>query len=445
MTQGQGRMIVDKQKVKMFLGDDAMRLIETIATSAQARDLSLYLVGGIVRDLLLNRPNYDIDFVLEGDAIEFSTALQAQFGGDVRPYPPFKTATWYLDNESARVLGISQADVPDYLDFVSARTEIYEHPAALPTVFMSDIQHDLFRRDFTINTLAIQLSPLSAQWQLLDRYSGVTDLNDGVIRVLHDLSFIDDPTRIFRAIRFSERLKFTIEPNTDQLMQTALSTIEGVTGERLQNEINLILQEESSVQALRTLNDRGVLVMLHPDFKLTEATLSVFNQRVDQVYPQWDAESLSLSWHILLGMLPPETVLAITDRLLIGQNRKLALLKTATLMQSSDVLADPESKPSEIVAYLADVPVEALTALWLYHADAIVRERIETYYEKWQHIKPSVDGHALKKMGLKPSPLFREILTRLKIAWLDGLIYNEAQEQALLNKIIQEVSHERPD
>lgn len=438
-------MIFDRKRAEKLLGQDVMSFIEQIAMIAQDNDLSLYLVGGIVRDLLLNRPNYDIDFVLEANAIDFSTKLQAKFGGEVKPYPPFKTATWFLDDIARSAMNISQDNMPNYIDFVSARSEVYEHPAALPTVTMNDIQHDLYRRDFTINTLALQLSPKSQMWQLLDLYNGVDDLNQQVIRILHDLSFEDDPTRLFRAVRFSERLEFGIDPHTATLMQKALPMLQHVTGERIQNEINLIFKESEPIKSLLTLERIGILQAIHPDFCLPEQSDEIFAQLMSNTYPQWDVDRLDLSWHLILGQLAPDRVSAIADRLLIGQHKKNAIVTTANLMLNADILHKPTSKPSDIVAYLDKVSVTSLVTLWLYHDNALIRERIELYYEKWQYIKPIANGNTLKMMGLKPSPLFRDILHRLKIAWLDGLIYNEAQEQAFLAEIIQEVTDGRTD
>ncbi|MCA9915600.1 MAG: CBS domain-containing protein, partial [Anaerolineae bacterium] len=197
---------IELASAEQILGISNIALIETVSALAQKSGLPLYMVGGVVRDLLLERPNYDIDFVVEADAITFVESLAATYGGDVHSYRPFGTAKWLLDETAAEKLGVKLEQLPDHLDFATARSELYEHPTALPTVYNSGIKLDLRRRDFTINTLAVQLSPQGAMWRVLDFYGGLHDLERGMIRVLHSLSFVDDPTRIIRAVRFAQRL-----------------------------------------------------------------------------------------------------------------------------------------------------------------------------------------------------------------------------------------------
>ena len=213
------------QQFETVLGQEAAAHIQMVAKRAQQADaVNVYLVGGVVRDLLLGRANFDIDFVVEGNAIEFAEGLQGQQGGQLTAFKPFGTAKWKPTGEN-EALG--------HIDFASARYEFYEHPTALPTVYDSSIKLDLQRRDFTINTLAVQISPVSMFGRVVDFYGGVRDLEAKLIRVLHTLSFIDDPTRILRAFRFERRLGFKIEERTAELVQTALPMLGRITGERL--------------------------------------------------------------------------------------------------------------------------------------------------------------------------------------------------------------------
>lgn len=434
---------IDLQQAENTLGRHNLKLIAQIARFAHARKNYIYMVGGVARDLLLERPNFDIDFVIEGDAIEFAEALQTKFGGRVHPYPPFRTATWTLDTESAQKLGLSLEMIPDHLDFATARSELYEHPTALPTVYNSGIKLDLRRRDFTINTLAIQLSPERFMWQILDFYGGLPDLESRLIRVLHSLSFVDDPTRILRAVRFSERLQFIIESRTTELIQTALPMLKRVTGERLQNEIALILQEENVARALLKLKALGVLKNIHPDFQLIGDVTPVFNQLKAQNLPDWIEESLSLRWHLLIAHVPYDAIAEIALRLLIGRSKADIFILTAELVQNPDILRDEGVLASEIVKQLAPLGEESLMAVWLSVDDESVRESIKQYRDSWRHIKPTVDGNTLKQMGLTPGPAFRTILERLRDAWINGLVYNEEQEKSYLKTIIDEVYDER--
>lgn len=435
--------VIESEKAEKTLGQHNIKLIAQIATFAQSHKNYMYMVGGVARDLLLERSNFDIDFVIEGDAIEFAEALQAEFGGRVHPYPPFRTATWTLDEASAGKLGLSLDMIPDHLDFATARSELYEHPTALPTVYNSGIKLDLRRRDFTINTLAIQLSPQRFMWQILDFYGGLPDLDSRLIRVLHSLSFVDDPTRILRAVRFSERLQFTIEPRTTELIQTALPMLKRITGERLQNEIALILQEENAARAILKLEALSVLKNIHSDFQLIADVTPVFHQLKADNLPDWIEDSLLLRWHLLMAHVPHESVSEISQDLLIGQSKVNSFTLTATLVQDSVILRDKTALVSDIVKQLSPLSEDALMAIWLSLDDSFARERIEQYRTDWRHIKPTVDGNTLKDMGLKPGPAFRTILERLRNAWINGLIYNEELEKSYLKTIIDEVYDER--
>ncbi|MEM9953839.1 MAG: CBS domain-containing protein [Chloroflexota bacterium] len=444
-TQDELAPKIDIVQAQQLLGDATVTLIQHIADEAMKDNRYLYMVGGIVRDLLLNRANFDVDFVLEGDAIDFAEQLQVKFGGTVHAHPPFGTATWTLDETASIALDINLDAIPDHLDFATARSELYEHPTALPTVYNSGIKLDLRRRDFTINALAIQLSPEKRRWQLLDFYGGISDLDKQVIRVLHSLSFIDDPTRILRAVRFSERLGFTIETRTTELIATALPMLERITGERLQNEFNLILQEKSAMSALSKLESLDVLKAIHPKFELDDNLASTF-ERVDASdYPTWNIDSHLLKWHVLLGHLSEDIIGEIGERLLLRQAQIKAMQATSKLLQETDWLIQATIKPSEIVKRLENVSSETLVAVWLLSDDNLIHRRLEQFYTAWRHITPNINGNTLKDRGLRPSPKFREILERVRSAWIDGVIADEVQEQRLLNSIISEVYDERTD
>ncbi|MBZ0292399.1 MAG: CBS domain-containing protein, partial [Anaerolineae bacterium] len=232
-AQEEHRFSIDR--IEETLGTSVAQLVRVIAEHAQSSRLNLYLVGGVVRDLMLQRPNYDIDFVVEQSGIEFARSLHDSFGGDIHSFQPFGTAKWLITDEVVSNLKIDRDQLPKHIDFATARNEFYEHPTALPTVYRSSIKLDLQRRDFTINTLAIQLSPETASGQILDFCGGEADLQAGLIRVLHSLSFVDDPTRILRAMRFKRRLGFTIEARTAELISTALPMLRRITGERIRN------------------------------------------------------------------------------------------------------------------------------------------------------------------------------------------------------------------
>ncbi len=254
-----------EQRMAAELPPRLLDWLRQAGSSADDLGYRLYAVGGFVRDLILGVPNADIDLVVEGDAIQLAQRLAERLGGHVRSHRRFGSAKWIVPEE-LRAGATEKGLLPASLDFVSARTEFYEHPTALPTVERSTIKQDLHRRDFTINTLAIRLDP--QHWgELLDFYGAKKDLDDGIIRVLHSLSFVEDPTRILRAARFEQRFGFTIEPRTEKLIADARDLLARVSGERVRHEILLAMDEAEPERVLCRLADLGVLQVLQPELQ----------------------------------------------------------------------------------------------------------------------------------------------------------------------------------
>ncbi|MEM7132751.1 MAG: CBS domain-containing protein [Chloroflexota bacterium] len=273
-----------------------LALLQRLGQEAESIGYTLFAVGGFVRDMLLHQAELgqtqgisridrsgmdgpDVDIVMEGDAIHFAKIVQQSFGGRVVTHKQFGTAKWLLqDGENpvewlylANTLGLDaeaelSAVLPDHLDFVTARTEYYGAPSALPTVETGSIQLDLRRRDFTINTLAICLNP--PRWgQLLDFFGGETDLHNGYIRILHSLSFVDDPTRILRAIRYQQRFDFSLQGHTKELLIDSLTLIDRLTPVRIRHELDRIFQEARPEQVLDRLDKMGILQSIHRDLR----------------------------------------------------------------------------------------------------------------------------------------------------------------------------------
>ena len=410
------------------LGEASAALIDLVAQHAQQQGITLYLVGGVVRDLLLTRPNFDIDFVVEGDAIQFAQALIQRYGGGEHSYRPFGTAKWQL---AGAALGLDMAQLPQHIDFASARNEFYEHPTALPTVYNSSIKLDLGRRDFTINTLAVQLSPSGAQGRVLDFYGGLTDLDERLIRVLHSLSFVDDPTRILRAVRFSERLQFSIEARTNELIQSALPMLRRITGERLRNELTLLLREQYAARGMLKLQASGVLASIHPAFRADERIRDYF-QRADA-----QAAEPDFYWHLLLAHHTPDEVAAIGERLLFSQRKIDAMQDTARLVaQAADLT---QAKPSEVVRQLDQLDEAAFAPAQIIVHNPTFTQQVQRYQTHWRELQPITNGHTLREMGLTPGPQYRVILEALRDAWLDEHIQNAEDERALLQTLIAKV------
>ena len=434
--------IVESDVIADVLGQDIWTLIDYIANHAQQAHISIYMVGGVVRDLFLERPNYDIDFVVENDAIQFAEALVEQYGGDVNSYRPFGTAKWILNDQIAKRLNVSLENLPDHIDFATSRNEFYQHPTALPTVYNSSIKLDLHRRDFTINTLAIQLSPASLQGRILDFYNGVSDLNRKLIRVLHSLSFVDDPTRILRAVRFEQRLGFEIEPRTLELIDTARPMLRRITGERLRNELTLLLKEDSPAEGLYKLQERHILTSIHPEFKIGDKLADKLDAvRIWYVAKESNHDIIltDLYWHIILSSISIDHIQDVCERLLLGKSTIQSIVDTAYLMYKAETLRNPNTLPSKIVEELASKADIALSITTLIADNPVMIAHIQDYQENLQYIQPTINGNTLKQMALPPGPKYRVILDKLRSARLDGLIQNDNQELDLLKILIREM------
>jgi tRNA nucleotidyltransferase (CCA-adding enzyme) len=375
------------QRMRAALPAGLNRLLESIAVEAQAQDLGLYVVGGFVRDLLLGTVNMDIDLVAEGNAVGLAQALQASYGGKIHFHPRFGTAKWLLDEQVAQRLGVQFADWPPFVDFATARREFYEEPAALPVVEQGSIKLDLHRRDFTINTLAIRLSP-APFGKLLDFYGGEPDLRRRIIRVLHSLSFIDDATRLLRAVRFEQRLDFTIEANTEALFVDALPFVQRLTGERLRHELDLILEEARPEKVLRRLYNLGVLETIDERLEFDEWLEAAFAAaRWQFAQPAWAHPQVDVTdvyWIILACRL--ENPSGLTARL------QMPHALAAHIVQGQHAyLAMPdlsESRlPSEVVERLGGLSEQALVAAWAVAPTQLSRQNIVDYAQRLRYIR----------------------------------------------------------
>jgi tRNA nucleotidyltransferase (CCA-adding enzyme) len=433
---------IEPERIAGVLGGPVAGLINAVAEHARQKQINLYLVGGVVRDLLLGRANLDIDFVVEDDAIHLARELCAVLGGEISSYRPFGTAKWKLNAATIAALELPPEAIralPSSVDFATSRNEFYEHPTALPSVYNGSIKLDLHRRDFTINTLAVQLSPAPMAYRLLDFYGGLGDLRGGLIRVLHSLSFVDDPTRILRAVRFEQRLGFRIEHRTAELIRTSLPMLRRITGERLRNELTLLLREPEPERALLILQERGILAAIHPALSFDVSLAAAF-QAARTAWDEFPASVDALEdiyWHLIAAHLPLDEVADVCERLVFGRRLTDSMTAAAGLAQEPGLLAEAEIRPSQIAAHLDDMPELALVTGWLLLADR-PRERIRRYLEEWRHIRPAADGNTLKALGLPTGPRYSEILERLRAARLDGEIRSDDEERQLLDDLLRQ-------
>jgi tRNA nucleotidyltransferase (CCA-adding enzyme) len=415
-------------------------------------NLPIYVVGGFVRDLLLERPSLDFDIVVEGDAIFFARKLAEAYGGRVLTHRRFGTAKWTVTDIQEKLLaqldagvGANPERLPDSLDLITARTEFYEQPAALPTVESSSIKMDLHRRDFTINTLALRLDG-DHYGKIHDYWGGLHDLRKGHIRVLHALSFVDDATRLLRAVRFEQRFNFQIEGRTLALMAESLPLLDRLSGARLRHEVNLILAESRAPAMLDRLSGLGILQAIHPALPWNETIKGLMEQLdADSVPPAWDLRpsldhldlKQSLSYLVWLGNLDESTLRSAASRLRFNNDLTEVLVAVSRLNRLLPDLVN--ATPSAAVRVLEKMPRLALYGAYLINPGEKLRQPLRSYINSWQDIQPHTTGKDLRQMGLPPSPVYGQILTTLRDAWLDGQISSEAEEAQLLAALVAEI------
>lgn len=425
-------------------------LLETIAREAQALGVAAYIVGGFVRDLLLNRPSLDFDVVIEGDAIRFAKTLAERFGGRVVSHNRFVTAKWLIGDQKASIaqqIGADaeagQVELPESLDLITARTEFYDHPAALPTVERSSIKMDLHRRDFTINTLALRLDG-DNYGRLFDHWGGYADLKSGKIRVLHALSFVDDATRMLRAVRFAVRFDFEIEARTLESMLDSLGLIDELSGARIYHELSLILNEPKAIAMLDRLNELGILAAIHQPMPWSEQIA----QRLQRLNSGIDGEATSspepvrdglnlrqlFSYCLWLEDLSGEQLSSVSRRLRLQARLVENIQQTGQLRRKLPQLIGKQ--PSLVVAELDNSQPIALQVLRVSADRAEERGLIERYTAEWQKVKPKTTGADLRALGIPPSDYYEKLLSALRAAWLDGQVHTEAEETDLLKRLL---------
>jgi len=423
------------------LSPPVLALVHRISKEAQRMSVIPHFVGGLVRDLLLGKPIVDIDLVIEGDAITLAKRMATRMGGRVRAHRQFGTAKWLLSDPVWEQLPANpvQYTLPGSIDFVTARTEFYRHPTALPEVESSSIKPDLQRRDFTINTLAIRLDP--EHWgELLDFYGGESDLRNGVIRVLHSLSFVDDPTRIMRAARLETRLGFHLDPHSEDLIANALPLLDRVSGPRIRHELALIFQEPQPELAIRRLDELGVLRQIHSDLHydgwLESRYVSLRNDLDRDLWQLKPAAEFFLHLGLLSYRLERESLESFIRRLQVGRDDTTNLQLSADLRETLPALVKAES-PSEVTGLLEPYPPQVLALCWVADESKQIQSKLIHFQTEWRLVRPLLSGKDLKEMGLRPSPLFGRLLRSLRDARLDGLVITRQDEETLVRSLLQ--------
>ncbi len=413
----------------------AYSLLQTVGRLADQVQYNIYAVGGFVRDILLQQDNLDLDLVVEGDGIAFAEHLVRNLGGRYRAHKKFQTAVAILPQG-------------ERIDVATARLEYYEHPAALPTVELSSIKLDLFRRDFTINALAIQLNPQSFG-KLVDFFGGQKDIKEGNIRILHSLSFVEDPTRILRAVRFEQRFDFRIGPQTERLIKNALqlNMFHKLSGSRVFHELKLILEESDPLSCLRRLEQYGVLENIHPLLRLTpyKEDLLAGIQRVLDWYALLYQDPVPETWKThLLGFCEghdPEECRTLLKRLQFSPKQEEAFIGILQdIFRARRQLVQwkkGEQRQSEIYFILSPLKVEVVLYLMASSTTDTIRRNISHYLSQLKKAQVSITGHDLREMGLPHGPAYSRILREVLRARLDGEVRDRQAQLNLARELVQ--------
>jgi len=405
------------------------KILKLSGEVAEESGFIAYLVGGSVRDLLRGEANLDIDIVIEGDGISFAKAFGERLNAKVRTHQTFGTAQVITDTFK--------------LDVATARTEYYESPAALPKVETSSIKKDLYRRDFTINTLAIKLNPKDFGL-LIDFFGGQRDLREKTIRLLHNLSFIEDPTRAFRAIRFSERFGFKISKHTDNLIKLAIkmNLFDRLSGTRLYEELRLSFNETEPLRTLKRLSDFGLLKVIHPNiilndeleatFKSMQETISWFNL----LFLEERTDKGILYLMALLSGLTDEDIKAVIERLSPPPRVRDIIMNS--MSQAKEILKKlPHDDTVGIYNLLNKIKLETILFAMAISKDRQKQKAMSRYLTDLRNVKTILKGNDLKNMGIHPGPVYSRMLKELLEEKLRGHLKAREDEERFIRQFTQ--------
>jgi tRNA nucleotidyltransferase (CCA-adding enzyme) len=394
------------------------QIIKTVGVCAKRLGISAYLVGGVVRDFLLGRRVMDLDFVVEGNGRRLADVLAAEFKGAVTYYPDFLTATVKL-SDGMRI------------DVASSRREKYPRPGVLPVVEPGNLNEDLQRRDFTINALAVRVLP-DGLGELTDLFGGRLDLRHRRIRILHDRSFLDDPTRILRAVRFEQRFGFRIEPKTLRLLNSALKAgvVDTVTPNRYFIELRKTLKESDPVKPLARLNRLKVLNFLVKGSRSDLRAVNKVHRSIKQLKQR--KEYRNLDWHfvyflaLVLGY-PSGGRERMNSVLSLTREEKRAVGQLAEVLRLVKQLQRSGMPASEVYHFLK--PLESLSVLLLLAlGSSTVKKRVERFFWQDRHAGLDIDGRDMAALGLSEGPVVGRILDRILSGKLDGKFLSRADQ-----------------
>ncbi len=404
-----------------------------------ARDISaknhvpVYLVGGVVRDLILGVKNLDLDIVVSGDGIKFARQFSLALNARIVEHARFGTATVML---------------PDNIkvDFATARKEVYPEPAHLPQVSAGTLEDDLYRRDFTINAMAIGIGEINFG-KIIDFFSGRSDLNKKRIRILHDASFIDDPTRILRAVRFEKRYNFKIEPGTLQCLKEAvdLEMLERVQPQRLRDEIILILKEREPLKYIRRIDELSGLDFINRHLFLSQKVNNLLSSAQKEIiwfkktYPERRRLDTWLVYFLaLMEPLSIKEVKAVCAKFVFGGGEEKRIINYKKFGRSPvKELSRAKIRPARIFALLEPLSYEVIIILKAKYEAAVFKKHVRDFFAIYNGMRIMARGADLHKLGVAPGPDYQKIFATVLEAKLAGRVRTKEEELALIKRLIR--------
>jgi len=406
-----------------------LRLLKTIGRVADQNQCEAYLVGGVVRDIFLRRKNWDLDIVIVGDCLKVARTAAKKWKARITVYPSFGTSTLFLPN------GLR-------CDMAMARRERYPHAGSLPVVIKGRLKEDLFRRDFTINAMAISLRK-ETFGQLIDEYEGLRDLRNKRIRVLHDQSFIDDATRILRAIRFEQRLGFGLERHTVQLCKKAIkkniySTIKPA---RIFVEFKKVLSEEQCHRSLTRLQQLGALGFLKANFKFDTRVMKDLNRNILGGGSKYKTLEDCHSWlWYFIALFEKNRKLnfgGVLSKFPLTKIQKRSMIQSQSFDSNLRKLSDVRARKSDVYKILKPLNCDGILYLRFRTPLKSVIKRIDQFLQKNRWIEPSINGLDIQKLGLKASSRIGKIIEEIRFQKIDLTIKTRSDELSLAKKLIE--------
>ncbi len=399
-------------KDKFSLTD--ITVLDKIIAITSKKKIKCYLVGGAVRDIILGKTPKDLDFVVDKKAENISSEIALELNGEV------------LSNSE---FGTSKLSVKKSIyDIANARSETYAHPGALPKVTRNSIDKDLWRRDFSINSVAIQLTQ-DEDWQILDPTDGLTDISHGTIRVLHNKSFVDDPTRIFRAVKYSIRFGFSIDEKTEKLIGNCIKSnyINKISGNRILSEVSQILEENNFKTNIQLLSSLGILSSIHPKLKIGDALLDKLTKLNNDT-----KEDKSKLLTLFFSDINPENIDGICQRLDVNPKTVKILHGIQTIKQNTKSLSKTKIINSELMMLLDKLDIESISSIQLISKNESLRKNLSNFLDKLRFIKPKIAAKEIISLGITPGPQIGNLLADIRFAVADGILKTVNEEKQFI-------------